>query len=55
MMLWGENDLITPVAMARAFQQGIGESRLEVIPACGHLPCLEKPKEFVEAVLAFVD
>ena len=54
LILWGENDAITPVAMGRAFQRGIWASRLETISTCGHLPCLEKPADFVKAVSAFI-
>ena len=54
LLLWGEQDALTPLAMARVFQRLIPGSRLEVIPQCGHLPCLEKPAEFNQALLNFL-
>ncbi len=53
-LLWGEQDALTPIAMAENFQRLIRGSRLEVIPECGHIPCLEKPAEFVQAVTSFL-
>ncbi|MEO1609794.1 MAG: alpha/beta hydrolase [Pseudomonadota bacterium] len=46
----GEQDIMTPVKVAREMQDGIGESILEVIPACGHLSTMERPHE-VNAIL----
>lgn len=54
LLLWGEQDALTPLAMAENFQRLIRGSRLEVIPECGHIPCLEKPAEFVQAVSNFL-
>jgi len=53
-LLWGEQDALTPIAMAENFQRLIRGSRLEVIPECGHIPCLEKPAEFSQAVTNFL-
>lgn len=54
LLLWGEQDALTPLPMARNFQRLISGSRLAVIPQCGHLPCLEKPAEFNQAVMDFL-
>ena len=54
LLLWGKEDALTPLAMAENFQRLIPGSRLEVIPECGHVPCLEKPAEFVQAVSHFL-
>ena len=54
LLLWGARDALTPLAMAENFQRLIPGSRLEVIPECGHIPCLEKPAEFVQAVSHFL-
>ncbi|TGE00996.1 alpha/beta fold hydrolase [Methylobacterium nonmethylotrophicum] len=40
----GEDDLLTPPALAREIHQGIAGSRLHVLAACGHLPPLERPE-----------
>ena len=54
LLLWGKQDALTPLAMAENFQRLVRGSRLEVIPECGHIPCLEKPAEFVQAVSNFL-
>jgi pimeloyl-ACP methyl ester carboxylesterase len=54
LVLWGENDAITPLAMAHAFQRLIPASQLRTLPKCGHLPPLEQVEPFVEAVTAFL-
>jgi len=54
LLLWGEQDALTPLTMAESFQRLIPGSRLEVIPECGHVPCLEKPGEFSAAVANFL-
>ena len=54
LILWGEEDAITPLSMAHAFHRQIVGSRLQVIAQCGHLPPLEKPDAFVAAVTGFL-
>ena len=54
LLLWGEQDGLTPLSVARNFERLIPGARLEVIPQCGHLPCLEKPAEFTRRVLDFL-
>jgi pimeloyl-ACP methyl ester carboxylesterase len=54
LLLWGEQDAVTPLPMARAFERLIDGAKLQVIPQCGHLPPLEKAGEFVQAVTDFL-
>ncbi|HZL69246.1 MAG TPA: alpha/beta fold hydrolase [Candidatus Limnocylindrales bacterium] len=54
LILWGEQDALTPLTLARNFQRLIRGSRLEGIPECGHFPALEKPAEFTRRVLEFL-
>jgi pimeloyl-ACP methyl ester carboxylesterase len=54
LLLWGEEDALTPMTVARNSQRLIPGSRLEVIPECGHFPCLEKPSEFTRRALEFL-
>jgi pimeloyl-ACP methyl ester carboxylesterase len=51
LVVWGKEDRIIPVDSGKQYSQAIPGSRLEVIERCGHLPHLEKPKEFVRLVL----
>jgi pimeloyl-ACP methyl ester carboxylesterase len=54
LLLWGKEDALTPLAIAENFLRLIPGSQLAVIPECGHIPCLEKPVEFVQAVSNFL-
>ena len=49
-IVWGEQDRILPVGFANEFKKLIKNSKLEIIPQCGHLPHAEKPDQFVEIV-----
>ena len=53
LILWGENDRITPVSAAHEFHKSILHSELKIFPHCGHSLPLEKPDEMVEAVTNF--
>lgn len=44
LVICGENDLITPPAMATEIAGGITGARLEIIPECGHLSALDRPE-----------
>ena len=54
LIVWGEEDVLIPIATGRLMHRLIRNSRLEVIPQCGHLPAFEKPAEFVRRVLEFL-
>lgn len=49
-IVWGEQDKILPVGFANEFKKLIKNSKLEILPQCGHLPHAEKPDQFVEIV-----
>ena len=51
MIVVGEEDVMTPVDMARAMASALPGARLEVVPNAGHLPPLEAPAA-VNALLA---
>ena len=53
LLIWGELDARSPLAVARQFEQAIADARLVVIPECGHLSNLEQPERFNEAVREF--
>jgi 3-oxoadipate enol-lactonase len=50
----GEHDSLTPVATLRAIADAIPSARLEVIPGAGHVPPVEQPSAFVEALRRFL-
>jgi pimeloyl-ACP methyl ester carboxylesterase len=44
LVVCGENDLITPPALAAEMADGIANARLVIIPQCGHLSTLDQPE-----------
>ena len=54
LLVWGEQDGLTPPAYAPLWQKLIPGSELVTIPGTAHDPLTEKPEEFVEAVSAFL-
>lgn len=46
LLIWGENDLVTPPEVAREFESLLPNSELKWIKKCGHAPMMEYPSEF---------
>ncbi|WP_276479682.1 alpha/beta fold hydrolase [Paraflavitalea pollutisoli] len=46
LLIWGNNDAVTPPFVAREFQKLIPNSELHFIDKCGHAPMMEVPDEF---------
>jgi 2-hydroxy-6-oxonona-2,4-dienedioate hydrolase len=46
LLIWGNNDTITPPFVAKEFQKLIPNSELHFIDQCGHAPMMEQPQEF---------
>lgn len=46
LLIWGEEDKITPPGVAEEFHQLLPNSRLIYFQECGHVPIMEKSKEF---------
>ncbi|MEZ4454999.1 MAG: alpha/beta fold hydrolase [Gemmatimonadales bacterium] len=51
LVLVGEDDVITPPAVAETMAAAIPEARLVTIPGAGHLPCVEQPVPTTRAIL----
>ena len=49
-IIWGAEDRILPAGFAQEFKRLLPGAKLEVIPACGHLPHAEKLEQFCEIV-----
>lgn len=47
LLIWGNNDTITPPFVAREFHRLIPNSELHFIDKCGHAPMMEQPEEFI--------
>lgn len=46
LLIWGNNDAITPPFVGKEFQKLIPNSELHFIDKCGHAPMMETPNEF---------
>ena len=55
LVVWGKQDAIIPVECGEMYAKLLPNATLKSIDNCGHGPQLEKPQEFNEAVLAFLD
>jgi 3-oxoadipate enol-lactonase len=55
LVLIGEHDAIAPRTASEFIVQGISGATLEVVPAAGHLSCLDNPAAFNAALGRFLD
>ncbi|MCE7000478.1 alpha/beta hydrolase [Saccharothrix sp. S26] len=55
LVIVGEDDEYTPVTVAERMHATIPASTLAVIPGAGHLPNLERPREFTDALERFLE
>ena len=54
LLVWGENDRVTPLATAWQFHELLPNSELHTIPRCGHAPMLEQPEIFNHLLARFI-
>ncbi len=54
LLIWGNNDIITPPFVGREFNKLIPNSELYFIDKCGHAPMMEVPGEFNEILDKFL-
>ncbi len=54
LLVWGNNDTITPPFVGREFQRLIPNSELHFIDKCGHAPMMELPDEFNRVLHKFL-
>lgn len=54
LLIWGNNDTITPPFVGREFNRLIPNSELYFIDKCGHAPMMEVPTEFNEILYRFL-
>ena len=46
LLIWGQQDNVTPPFVGEKFHELIANSRLHFIDKCGHAPMMEKPEDF---------
>ena len=44
LIVWGKDDKLFPSAYAARWGERIPDSRVEIVPECGHVPAVEKPE-----------
>jgi pimeloyl-ACP methyl ester carboxylesterase len=54
LLIWGNNDTITPPFVGKEFQRLIPNSELHFIDKCGHAPMMETPEEFNKILHKFL-
>ena len=54
LIVWGENDALVPSVYAEEFHKRIAGSKVAIIPACGHIPQVEKTDETWAEVAPFL-
>lgn len=54
LLIWGNNDSITPPFVGREFHRLIPNSELHFIDKCGHAPMMEVPDEFNKILHQFL-
>jgi pimeloyl-ACP methyl ester carboxylesterase len=54
LLVWGEHDRFSPVAIGQRYQQLIPHAQLEVVKDAGHLPHAERFDEFMTVVSPFL-
>lgn len=55
LLLWGREDRVTPLWVARRLSDQLPRARLEVLESCGHMPPEEHPRVSLALVAAFLD
>ena len=54
LVMVGEQDEATPPPMSRELAAGLPDARLKIIPGCAHVPQLQAPTLFLEAIADFL-
>ncbi len=50
-----DNDVITPLGVVEELAASLPNGQFKVIKGAGHLPCVDKHKEFADLVVSFLD
>lgn len=55
LIIWGEQDRIIPVAHAQVAKNRILNAELQILDPCGHMPHFERPEDFNQLILEFLN
>lgn len=54
LIIWGEDDKITPLTVAKILKEKIADSELAVLPSAGHLSFFDQPLLFAQKLIEFL-
>lgn len=54
LLIWGDKDRLFPVEQGERASKRIPNCRFQILQGCGHVPHMERPREFAEVVLGFL-
>jgi len=54
LVVWGGNDGVVPLADGKDYAAKIPNAKLVIVPECGHVASMEKPDDFLAAVIPFL-
>jgi pimeloyl-ACP methyl ester carboxylesterase len=54
LLIWGDKDEIVPLEVGRKLAGNIPNSKLVIVPNCGHVPQEECPRQTIEAIESFL-
>jgi alpha-beta hydrolase superfamily lysophospholipase len=54
LLVWGQQDTVTPPFVAEEFKKLIPNSELHFVDKCGHAPMMEQPEEFNRILETFL-
>ncbi len=55
LLVWGNQDIITPAAIAEQFKDGLANAEIKFVAQAGHYVHLEQPQRFAEAFVEFAE
>lgn len=54
LLIWGQDDTVTPIFVGEKFHELLPDSRLIVVEKCGHAPMMEYPADFNQHLEGFL-
>jgi pimeloyl-ACP methyl ester carboxylesterase len=54
LIIWGENDDVTPVSYGITMQKNIKNSSIKILENAGHFCFLDHPDNFLKAIINFI-
>ena len=53
-LIWGQQDMIAPIAVAKAWTEAAPTAQLSTLQGCGHLPHVEHPHAVADKIASFI-